>query len=107
MTEDILFLVDDLNLRVDNPYSIGNVLALSDSEFELIRPTLTYEKSPKDRYYTTSENENLPGIAFDAYGNSKWWWVIYDTNKNIDNPFNLPSSTTLIIPDLDSIFLNN
>lgn len=88
-----------LNLRDDNPYSIGTVLQLDETTYFLERKPLEYIKSPKDRYYTVIDSDTIWSIANEAYGNSKLYWIIADVN-GIDMPIDIASGDTLIIPDL-------
>lgn len=108
MTNETFIIPESLNLRGDNPYSIGNILLITENDLELVRKPLAYIKSPKDSYYTTSANEDLSDISFKAYNSSKYWWIIYDVNTSlINNPFEVPANTVLLIPDLDTVLISN
>jgi nucleoid-associated protein YgaU len=65
----------------------------------LERKELVFVKSQNDRYYTVEEGQTLWTIAHEAYGDSKWWWLIRDANR-IDFGFDLEVGKTLLIPDL-------
>lgn len=95
-------LVEDLELRTNNPYSVGSVFIFPEGDFLLDRDPIVVEKSIGDKYHTVIEGEILSQISFIEYGNSKYWWLIYDTN-DIDNPFDLESGTILLIPDLNKV----
>lgn len=95
--------VDDLELRTDNPYSIGEVLTIG-TEVMLERTPIIYQKSPLDRQYEVLGNQKLTDIAFEAWGNSKLWWILDDVN-DIENPFELEPGIILLIPDLDAVNL--
>lgn len=97
-------LIDPTNiqLRTDNPYARGTIIDFEDGTYELVREPLQIRKSPRDRYYTTIADQELGGIAFEAYGNSKYWWIIAEAN-NIDLPFELEAGTTLLIPDIEQL----
>lgn len=99
-------IFEDLDLRVNNPYSIGEIIQFTDSPSLLSREPLNYIKSPNDRYFTVVMGDSLSSISFQAYGDSKYWWVIYDVN-NLLFPFDLTPGSTLVIPDLEDIFLLN
>lgn len=102
---EILETVGDLELRNNNPYSIGEILTLGDESL-LQRMPLSYSRSPLDRLYEISDGDTLLNIAFEAWGDSKNWWIIYDVN-NIHNPFELEVGTYLIIPDLGQLQIEN
>lgn len=104
MAKDIIF-PEALQLRQNNPYSIGNVFVFKEGDFVLDRERLPYVKSPNDRYYTVRDKDTLGAIAFDYYGSSKWWWVLADVNE-IDFGFRLETGKTLIIPDFSIIQLS-
>lgn len=91
-----------LELRENNPYSIGQVLQMETNEYFLERRPLTYVKSQRDRYYTVEESEDLWMIANEAYGDSKLYWVIQDCNE-ILCAFHIEAGDNLIIPDLVSL----
>lgn len=92
----------DLNqvLRQNNPYSIGYIFIFEEGDYLLNRDEPQFNKSINDRYYTVEEGDDLFIIAFKAYGNSKWWWVIRDANK-LDFGFDIEVGDTLYVPDLE------
>lgn len=98
---------DELNLRINNPYSIGNVFLFPEFDYLLERKPITVDKSPKDRYYQVVQGDTLSSIAFLAWGNSKWWWILDDVNElnmdGIDGMLNLTEGTVLYIPDLERL----
>ena len=93
---------DDINLRENNPYSVGSIFVFVEGDIALDRDPIKVTKSFNDRYYTIVAGDEIGNIAFDYYGNSKWWWVIWDSN-DIENPFELKVGNTLLIPDLNRI----
>lgn len=93
-------------LRDDNPYYGGTVFVFPDGSLSLDRTPVVYQKSANDRYYTVSDGEVLSDISYAGYNTSKDWWVIADVNK-IFFPFTLDTGITLIIPDLDTLQINN
>lgn len=99
-------LFSEVELRTNNPYSTGEIFTFPEGDVLLDRKPLNYIKSIRDRYYTVKQEDNISNIAFQAYGNSKWWWVIADINK-LDNPFDLKMGSTLLIADLDKLLISN
>jgi Uncharacterized protein containing LysM domain len=93
---------EDLELRTNNPYSIGNIFSFSEGDFALEREPIVIERSIRDRYHTVVEGDTLSTIAFDKYNDSKEWWVIADVN-NLDWTFQLEVGTVLLIPDLNRV----
>lgn len=91
--------MSDLSLRQDNPYSNGTVITFDDGTGVLDRDKLNYVPSASDKLHTVTDYDTLSSIANDRYGNSKYWWIIFDINK-LDNPFELPIGKSLIIADL-------
>jgi nucleoid-associated protein YgaU len=87
------------DLRLNNPFAYAELSQLKDG-------TYCFEQNQKPdttncRYYTTVDTDTFSSIAFEAYGDSKYWWIIYLANE-IDNPFELEllGGTTLKIPDI-------
>lgn len=95
-----------IELRRNNPYSTGEIFIFPEGDYLLDRVEFTYVKSIRDRYFTVNQEDNINDIAFKAYGNSKWWWVIADIN-NITFPFELSMGSTLLVPDLDKLLITN
>jgi nucleoid-associated protein YgaU len=104
-------LSEDLILRMNNPYHLSEIRTFDIQESILESFPIHYKKSPKDRYYTVDEGDNFSDISFAAYGDSKYWWVIYLVNYNInpelDDPFYIKAGTSLIVPDLEIFNLQN
>lgn len=86
-----------------SPYS-GNGLQINfdNGEKTLVRSKLQHEPTPNDQYHIITHHDELTNLAFDYYGDSKYWWVICDVN-DIDNPLILEAGNTIIIPDLNNI----
>lgn len=95
-----------ITLRENNPYSVGSVFLFKEGDIQLEREEINPPKTIRDRYYTVEASDDMWSIAFKAYGNSKWWWVIRDANK-IDFGFDLEFGKTLIIPDLNTVKVNS
>jgi hypothetical protein len=93
-------------LRDDSLYYNGFIFLYPDGSISLERDPLVYQQSEGDRYYTTIDGETLWNIAYQAYGNSKYWWIIAEAN-GIDFPFDLPAGSSLIIPDIDQVQQDN
>jgi hypothetical protein len=100
MTKVTPLIPDDISLRENNPYSIGTIFLFDEGDFLLDREPAKFTKSARDRYYTVENDKDLLDIAFEAYGDAKWWWLIYDANPDLGNPFDLAVGKTLLIPDL-------
>ena len=79
------------------------VVVYPDGRKSLYRDKLVYNPLPNDQYKLLIDGDTLDGIAFDYYGNSKYWWVLADVN-NIENPFILETGTPILIPNLNNIF---
>lgn len=92
--------LEQTRLRENNPYSIGHLFLFEEGDFLLFREIPVFSKSRNDRYYTVEESDDLWAIADKAYGDSKWWWVIRDSN-DIEFGFDLSIGKTLLIPDLE------
>lgn len=97
-----------MELRDNNPFSLGLLTFFNDGSMALLSKKPKYIKSASDRTYTTSINDNLSSIAYQAYGDSKYWWIIWFAN-NIDFPFELEllPGTVLNIPDFKNFTANN
>lgn len=91
-------------LREDNPFSIGTLFIFDEGDYVLDAPTLDIPRSPKDKYYTVKKGDDLWNIAWQAYGSSKWYWVIMFAN-GIDFGMELRPGQTLTIPDLPTVQL--
>jgi nucleoid-associated protein YgaU len=90
--------VQELELRSNNPYSIGTIFIFPEGDALLERKPIEVTKSPRDQYYTIKKGDTLNELAFRYFGNSKEWWILADVN-NIEFPFELPMGLTIIIPD--------
>lgn len=95
-----------INLYSDYGYLINYVTDDASSEVSLQRRKNPYiNKSNTDKLHLVIEGERLDTISYKYYGNSKYWWVLADSNDisdNMINPFVLTSGSTLIIPSLDN-----
>lgn len=95
--------MDSISLDIDliNPFFNGFVSTTEEDIIYLDRYNYFPIKSPNDRFYEIDENDTLSDISFRAYGDSKYWWLIYDSNNILYDPFILPIGKTIIIPDLE------
>lgn len=83
-------------------YSNGNILEFNTNEAMLVRDPRSYVESEKDRIYTTVMGDTWDSIAFNFYGNSKYWHFIADVN-NVFNPLEeLEVGMEVLIPDIDN-----
>lgn len=94
--------IDSLELRNNNPYSIGNIFVFPEGDFLLDRTPIDVDKSIYDKYHTVIDGDTLGKIAFNEYGNSKEWWVIADVN-DLYWPFELTLGDLLLIPDIRKV----
>ena len=92
-----------IRLRKDNPYSTGRIVYLPNGQKLLQRTKIEYHPSTEDKLHYVTGNDNLSDLAYQYYGNSKYWWLIADVNSVILNPFILPVGKTIIIPDYNHV----
>ncbi len=94
------------NFSEQSRYKSGIVTKNRSGEsFLVLRRPLTLDRSDGDTFITvTQEFQNRPDlIAFNAYGTSELWWVIYEYNNIRDPFFDLKIGTTLLIPQLERV----
>jgi len=99
-----------LELRENNPYSLGTVATFGadDDDVSIQSFPIVHQAHSTDRYYELIKGNNLSDIAHEAYGDSKYWWVIFLANDLFD-PFDYEDSAgkLITVPDLDRFkFLN-
>ena len=88
-----------IRVKENNPYVTGFVLI---SYNRLFRNPVEYVPSPQDKFHIINQGDSLDKIAYDKYGDSKLWWILWDiNNKVLDNPFLLPIGVSIIIPNLE------
>lgn len=94
-------MTQTIALRPDNPYAYGELAILNDGTY-CLSGTKQTPNTTNCRIYTTIDGDTLSNIAYEAYGNSKYWWLIYYSN-DIDCPFDLElnGGVTLKIPNLN------
>lgn len=88
-----------IKLSTTNPYSRGLVVNFQDLPPMLVREKEVFKASPLDEYYEVVQGDTLQSIAGDKYGDTRYWWKISDAN-DIDNPFELPLHSRLLIPNI-------
>lgn len=105
INDNLVVITEEIELRENNPYSIGNIFIFPEGDYVLDREPVVYNKSIRDKYVTTTQGDTLGSIAFEEYGSSKWWWVLLDVNDllYLTPLFDIPDGTTLLIPDLNKI----
>lgn len=98
-----------LELNVNNPYAYSTLQVFSNSSNELTAIDLNITPSEEDRYYEIGLGDTLSNIAYEAYGTSKLWFLIYTANTFLDNPLNLEDSIgkILLIPSQENFYSNN
>ena len=84
----------------DNPYDRGTLLNYLEGDQSIERKPVLYKPSTGDKFHIIKDTDQLDGIAFKYYNNSKLWWLIADVNL-IFNPFELITGNKLIIPNLN------
>ncbi len=102
--QPITIQTDSIQLRTNNPYSIGKLNTFEDGQATLTRKAIQYTPNYLDKYFMVGNGDNLSQIAFLAYGDSKLWWLIADAN-NIFNPFDLEVGLELVIPPIETLNL--
>lgn len=88
-------------LRQNNPFSNG--YRYKNDEGLIYRDAIKYNPGRYDKTHLVKGGDRIDVLAGQYYGDSKYWWVIYDTNEGIENPFELEVGTLLIIPNLDIV----
>lgn len=101
----ILGDLTNTNLWATNPYANGTVFIFPEKDGQLTRKPLIYIKSSKDKTRTILEGEDLSSIAYEEYGDSKWYWVLAEVNNYL-LALDINVGDIIIIPDLDLLFVN-
>jgi nucleoid-associated protein YgaU len=91
-----------ISTRDNNPFITGYIVNYEEGDQSLERSRLKYNPSVNDKLHTITDFDTLTDLAYDAYGNSKYWWIIADINL-IHDPFILEVNTNIIIPDINHI----
>lgn len=95
-------MAEIIRLNKVDLYSNGNRVKLPTGETIITRQKRVYVQSPNDRLHKVVDGETWDSIAFDKYGDSKYWHYLADINE-IFNPFDpLPIGEDIIIPDIDN-----
>lgn len=71
---------------------------LRDGSWEAIQSITTYS----EYVVTQNEENNIPLVAHNAYGDYRFWWIIQIYNA-IPDPFRVKAGTVLRIPELTSV----
>jgi nucleoid-associated protein YgaU len=96
--------MSNISTRSDNPYVTGYIIDYYEGDRSLERFKITYKPSAGDKLHIVTDSDTLWNLAYDNYGNSKYWWIIADVNDNIiEDPFILELNSQIIIPDFNSI----
>jgi nucleoid-associated protein YgaU len=93
--------------NTDSRYTNSNIYfdKIIEGYFIDLPKNMSITRLESDSFYkvdVTSQNR-LDLIANSFYKNSRLWWVIAEAN-GIDDPYNVPAGTTLIVPSSASIF---
>lgn len=112
MSEIFNINVKRLRLKSSNLYSNGIVIQYDDNQLELSRDEVDWVGEEDDEIYQIKEDDELDKIAWDYFKDQvesadKWWWVIADCNKEIDNPMDLSGlvGSYIRIPNILSFVL--
>lgn len=99
----------NLKFRKNNPFSTGYFAMYRDTDDlpELFRMPIAYKVDEYDEFHPVTFYDDLWTLSFKWYGNSKYWWVIYDANNNILNPFELPVGEFILKPNLSKLNLED
>lgn len=93
-------MAENIKLNKVDLYYNGSRVEVNAEETILIRDRRSYVESVNDRTHTVKEGETWDLIAFDKYGDSKYWHYIADINK-VFNPFDKPPvGEGIIIPSI-------
>lgn len=96
--------MESVELSENNPFSYGHIFNYDDGSMSLELDPLKFVSSAQDRYYTVELGDNLWSIADQAYGDSKYYWLIGFANS-IEFMMDVPVGKTLYIPDLETFKL--
>ena len=87
----------------ENLYDRGYLIDYGDGEIVIYRNNISYRQSVNDKYHTVKDGENLLQIARQYYGASSMWFFIADVNDNIEDIFDIPSGSLILIPNVSII----
>jgi nucleoid-associated protein YgaU len=94
------------NFKPTSRYSTATVTAnRSGKNFIILRNAITLDPDQGDTFVTvTQEIKNRPDlIAQTFYGNTEYWWVIYEFNGIRDPLFELKLGQILRIPAIERV----
>jgi len=83
-------------------YERGTIYKFTDGSLSLDRAPIIYPGKLTDDYHTVREGQSLLDIAVEKYNDPFLWYLIADVN-DIDDIFNIPINTTLLIPNPSNI----
>lgn len=87
-------------------YDVGYLVNYKEGDIALYRTPLFYIRAVNDKFYITREGDTLLSIAQDHYNDQFYWYLLADINSDvIEDIFNIPINTTLVIPDIDLLNL--
>lgn len=98
--------MENTKLWPSNPYVNGFVYQFTNGDTRLLKDPLIYQPSSGDKYHTITEDETLSSLAYEYYGDSKYYHIIAEVN-NITFPLDLTIGTVIIIPDLTNTLTIN
>lgn len=91
-----------LKLIKTDPYANGNTVALKTGETILTRELRLHVPSASDTTVEALQDVSWQKLAFDSYGNSKYYHYLLDVNK-VFNPFEVvPLGTDILVPTIEN-----
>lgn len=85
-------------------YERGFIFKFPDGDLSLERKPIIYPKKLSDEFHVVKQGQSLIDIAVERYNDPFLWYVIADVNL-IDDIFDIPVNTTLLIPNLENIIM--
>jgi hypothetical protein len=104
-----------MELSENNPYAAGQEVIFADGARILQRDLTASPESAGDIFQNITEGDLSDSLAARLYANAagndawKWWWVIADNTKTLENPLDLSAfvGKQIRVPDLFVSRLNN
>lgn len=91
-------------MRIEGLYDRGYLVNFKQGDQALYRTKLSYRASVADNYHTIREGESLLEISRLYYKTDFYWYILSDANEQIEDIFDLPVGTNIVIPNITTIF---
>ena len=88
---------------IKNLYDRGYIVSYEEGDQSLHRGLIQYMASVDDIYHTIGTNDTLHIIARKYYKSSALWFIIADVNAEIEDIFNLPIGSSILVPNISII----